>query len=212
MYINTMPIILASASPRRKLLLEQVGIVPKVIPSPVEEEGFLKDIDNPSRIVESLARAKAQWVIDRTTLPRVAVLAADTVVTLEGKLLGKPADAGEARAMLSSLSGSVHQVWTGVCVAVKSRKLEMRTWSCCTEVEFRKISGEEIDAYVLTGEPFDKAGGYGIQGMASGFVRTVRGSYTNVVGLPLAETIQTLIELEVIRPGTTQSLTTQSSL
>lgn len=200
MYENIMPLILASSSPRRRYLLERAGITFQVIPSRLDEESCAGGFASLPGVVEFLAQKKAESVIERRAWFHGAVLAADTVVTLGERILGKPASVDEAREMLRQLSNRTHRVWTGVCIVAKLRNVERWIWSCCTEVEFRNLSDEEIEAYIATGEPFDKAGGYGIQGIASGFVKNIKGSYTNVVGLPLAETIQALIDLKVIRP------------
>lgn len=185
---NAPAIILASASPRRQALLASAGIALRVDPPRVDEA--LLPGEAPAAAAERLAQAKAAEVFGRN--PGDLVLAADTLVALGAEILGKPASAEEAVAMLERLSGETHAVVTGV--ALLGPGVEAR-FHARTEVEFRPLSAEEIRAYVRSGEPLDKAGAYGIQGGAAAFVRTIRGSYTNVVGLPLAECVERLRRL-----------------
>lgn len=180
-------IVLASASPRRKELLHQAGIQFDIIISNVKEVITKTD---PAGVVEELssqkARAVAQKVKDGTI-----VIGADTVVALDGKILGKPADVPEAVDMLRALQGRTHQVYTGVTLLEKRSGSErVCTFSECTQVEMYPVSEEEINAYVATGEPMDKAGAYGIQGRAGVFVKRITGDYNNVVGLPIARLYQ----------------------
>jgi septum formation protein len=177
---------LASASPRRAELLKQVGLEFRVLPSRVEERRRPREAA--AAYVKRLARDKAADVLERLCrrgLRSGRVLGADTVVVLAGRVLEKPRDAAEARAMLARLSGHRHQVLTGVSLIDVGTR---RTQSVVelTEVEFRRLAPVEIAAYVATGEPLDKAGAYGIQGAAAAFVRRIEGCYFNVVGLPLA--------------------------
>jgi septum formation protein len=174
-------LVLASASPRRLDLLRTIGLDPVVRPvdadeAPLPGEGA---IDHVTRLAEMKARAGGG--------PGAAevVLAADTIVALDGVLLGKPADADEARRTLRSLSGRSHEVHTGVTV-----RSTTGAWTTVvtTAVRFRDLTDAEIDWYVRTGEPLDKAGAYGIQGAAAVFVTSIDGSASNVIGLPLAET------------------------
>jgi len=161
-----MKIVLASASPRRRLLMEMLGVRElEVIPSLGEET--VRPEWSPRRTVESLSRAKA---------------GADTVVELDGAILGKPRDEEDAFRMLRSLSGREHRVYTGVTAISPERSL---TRSERTAVTFRALSDGEIRAYIATGEPMDKAGAYGIQGIGSLFIPRVEGDYFNVMGLPL---------------------------
>lgn len=178
-------LILASASPRRQELLASAGIDFRIDPARVEEE--ILPGEGPEAAAMRLATAKAKEVLGRN--PGALVLAADTLVAVGGEILGKPRSACEAEAMLSRLSDESHQVITGV--ALLGQGLDKR-FSVTTQVEFRPLAPEEIRAYVRSGEPMDKAGAYGIQGGAAGFVRAIRGSYTNVVGLPLAECLEAL--------------------
>ncbi len=171
-------LILASASPRRRELLERFGrefiIDPAVAPEnpPVGA--------TPSETVAALAAAKAREVAARR--PGDVVIGADTIVSLDGVILGKPADAEEASRMLHALSGRAHRVYTGVAVA---RDGELLTGVEMTRVCFRPLTDAEIDAYIATGEPLDKAGAYGYQGLAGLFVERIEGDYFSVVGLPL---------------------------
>lgn len=175
-------LILASASPRRRELLAQAGFVFEVAPADVSE--FRKPGEDPIHFVGRLAREKAEAVISHQAVtPDTIILGADTIVVVDEEVLGKPQDAADAARMLRMLSGRTHQVITGVCL-VKGRKRE-----CAAEVtfvRFNTLSDEEIDAYVATGEPLDKAGAYAIQGRASRWVPRIHGCYFNVVGLPLA--------------------------
>lgn len=172
-------IVLASASPRRKELLERLGYSLTICPSDIDETPFTGE--EPIEFAERMAAAKAA---DHKGL----LVAADTVVHVGGEILGKPTSQTDAVRMLERLSGRNHIVTTGVCVGRSLRKI----FSVSTRVCFRHLKPEEIHDYVATGEPMDKAGGYGIQGMAACFVLTVDGSYTNVVGLPLAEVVRAL--------------------
>ncbi|MEN8719031.1 MAG: Maf family protein [Oceanococcaceae bacterium] len=184
-------LILASASPRRRELLDQLGWPCRVEPADIDERPGADEA--PLAHVERLARAKARVIAARD--PRALVLAADTIVVLDGQILGKPADDADAVRMLRSLSGSTHQVMTGVAVAQSTRTLsEVQT----STVRFRALTEEDIRDYVSSGEPRDKAGAYGIQGPAGRFVEHLSGSYTGVMGLPLCHTERLL--LSFLRP------------
>ena len=174
-----MKLILASQSPRRRELLARMGLDFTVISPRIDEDSF-SDPD-PAALVRTLSREKA-LAVAREQDPETLVIAADTVVVLDGQALGKPGDEAEAFAMLSALSGRSHAVWTGVTVCQGSRA---DTEAECTQVTFRPLTGEEIRHYVATGEPMDKAGAYGIQGFGSLLVEGIRGDYFNVVGLPV---------------------------
>lgn len=183
-------IVLASASPRRAELLASAGIRFAVIPSRIIEERLAGE--PPDVFVRRLAAAKARDVAAGRT--EGFVLAADTDVVLDGEVLGKPRDAGDARTMLEQLSGRVHDVVTGFEVYdVPGRRADGRVVR--TRVEFAALTRAEVDAYVATGEPMGKAGGYAIQGRAAGMIRRIEGSYTNVVGLPLREVLETLARM-----------------
>lgn len=174
-------LVLASASPRRREMLQQLGIRFEVDPANVDET--VARGEKPADYVLRIAQAKAYRVAakDRSAL----VLAADTIVVLGTEILGKPRDEADAREMLKRLSGQQHVVMTAIAFDGAER-LSLRV---DTRVRFRALSDREIAWYVGTGEPLDKAGAYGIQGLAANFVLSVEGSYTNVVGLPLAETV-----------------------
>jgi septum formation protein len=186
------PLVLASGSPRRAELLRQIGIAFEVrLPAePVDETP--RDAEVPADYVLRLAVEKAAAVA--RGLPERVVLAADTTVVLDGRILGKPADRAEAVAMLLALQGRAHEVLTGIAV---QRADAVRSALSRTLVRFRAIERAEAEAYWETGEGADKAGGYGIQGIGAIFAETLQGSYSNVVGLPLAETERLLRELGV---------------
>lgn len=175
-----MNIILASQSPRRKELLERMGLKGfKTISPDIDEEAF--DGLPPEELVRKLSSEKALAVSGRVT-ENDLVIAADTVVALDGAILGKPSDDLEAFKMLSTLSGVRHQVHTGVTVC---RGTEKVTEHEVTDVVFRELSSEEIECYIKTGEPMDKAGAYGIQGYGALLVERINGDYYNVMGLPV---------------------------
>ena len=180
-------IVLASASPRRAELLRQLGLAFTTVESGVTEEH--DDESNPARLAEALALRKARDVASRSG--DVLIIAADTVVCVDGLLLGKPRDEAEAREMLRRLSGRQHEVLTGVA-GIDNRTSRIATHVEKTTVWMRSIADEELNWYVQSGEPFDKAGGYGIQGQAAVFVERLAGCYFNVVGLPLAALWQML--------------------
>jgi septum formation protein len=175
---------LASASPRRSELLRQIGVPFEIRPGDVPEQPIAGEA--PEAYVRRLAEAKAEAVW-RTLAAheRAPVLAADTAVVLDGAVLGKPADAADAAAMIERLSGRSHRVLTAVALRTAEGVASLL---CDSEVRFRATTAEERVAYCTTGEPLDKAGGYGIQGYAAVFVENLRGSYSGVVGLPLCET------------------------
>ena len=174
-------IILASASPRRAFLLKQIGLDFQVIPSCVEEiaDSHLE----PQELVLKLAKRKAQAV--SREYPQAIVLGADTIVCCEGRVLGKPRNKEEAAEMLSFLSGRVHEVVSGV-VLQRLLPESVRGEAVTTRVKFRNLTDEEIMGYIASGEPFDKAGAYGIQGLGALLVEKIDGCYFNVVGLPLS--------------------------
>ena len=186
-------LILASASPRRKYLLEQAGLRFRVVPSPFDESRV--PADEPSRYERRLAEAKAAYVA--ALHPASWVIGADTIVADGHRLLGKPSSPDEARRMLVRLAGKTHQVHTGFCIR---RQLDTVRYvdAVCTDVTFKELSAPEIDWYIRSGEPFDKAGAYAIQGIGTFLVRRINGSYSNVVGLPVCEVVEILIREGVL--------------
>jgi septum formation protein len=184
-------LILASASPRRRELLERLGPVLEVVPADVDETP-LPD-EKPADYARRVAAAKCDAVADGLPADRgLAVLGADTTVIIEETILGKPADDAEARAMLLRLAGRRHEVVTAYTLRFGARRLDR---AVTTLVAMRALQPAEIDAYVASGEGRDKAGAYAVQGIAAAFVTELRGSLTNVVGLPLAEVLADLLAL-----------------
>lgn len=182
-------IILASASPRRRELLEQGGIPFTVIPSQAEEK---ITTEQPGQAVEELSYLKCNDIYEKS-LGDILVIGADTVVASEGKILGKPSSQKDAVKMLQSLQGREHEVYTGVTImAREGNENRKKTFHEKTKVVFYPMSDEEIRSYVNTGEPMDKAGAYGIQGKSAVFIKEISGDYNNVVGLPLARLYQEL--------------------
>lgn len=169
-----MQIILGSASPRRKEILENAGVCFTVCPADVDES---TDIRDPSEMVRELSRRKTNAL----DAGEAIVITADTVVAIDGEILGKPKNEEDARRMLRLLSGRVHQVFTGVSVKYKDT---VETFCEKTDVYFKEIDDAAIDAYVRSGEPMDKAGAYAIQGRGAVFIEKIDGDYLNVVGLP----------------------------
>ncbi len=183
-----MTLVLASASPRRRDLLEQLGVAYRCDPADIDESRL--GGEKPAEYVLRMAREKALAVAARYPAGEVAVLAADTSVVIDEDVLGKPVDHFDGLGMLARLSGRAHQVLTAVCLHTRSGESLERVVS--TDVNFVQLTREQCEAYLATDEPWDKAGGYAIQGLAGAFVRSIEGSYSNVVGLPLAETWQLL--------------------
>ena len=186
-----MQVILASASPRRLALLQQIGIEAKVCPADFDEVSGSAVQAEDVVLANAIGKCKAVVKIKGDSLP---VIAADTVVLAEGVILGKPQNEEEAVEMLKQLSGKTHKVMTGIAV---SHAGEMLAEVCETEVVFRELTDEEIKKYVATGEPLDKAGAYGIQGMGAVLVEKINGCYNNVVGLPLTRLQLILAKLGV---------------
>jgi septum formation protein len=200
--MNSRPrLVLASASPRRAELLAAIGVRFEVSPAGIDET--IRPHEAPHDYVARLARAKATAVV----APGTVVVAADTTVVIDDEILGKPADADEARSMLSRLAGRAHEVQTGVAVAVDPSpdtidvllggrdSAAVVDTVVTTHVWMGDLTGETIDWYVDTGEPLDKAGAYGIQGIGGMFVQYLHGNYQNVVGLPLADLDELLGEV-----------------
>lgn len=180
-------LILASASPRRLELLAAQGIVPDAVIAADIDETPLKN-EKAKAMVLRLAQAKAKAIAEKH--PDSFVLAADTTVAVGRRILGKPENESEARAFLKLLSGRNHRVWGGIALATPQRKTVTR--AVCTTVKFKHLSQREIDSYIASGEWQGKAGGYGIQGRAGAFVASNNGSYTNIVGLSIYDTMNIL--------------------
>ena len=191
--MNGAKLILASKSPRRRYLLKQAGLDFSVIPSFFDEASV--PLSTPATHVRQLAEYKAADVAGN--YPDSWVIGADTIVLINGMILGKPGSSGEAGAMLKSLSGRTHQVLTGYCICCKAKE-RWHSETIHTDVTFKRLSDAEIQWYIHTGEPFDKAGAYAIQGLGTFLVKSINGSYTNVVGLPVCEVIEFLIKEGVI--------------
>lgn len=187
----TTNLILASGSPRRKLLLEQLAIIFEIQPPDVDESEVTGEA--PEIYVTRLAKKKAQSVAEKHDSGAV-ILAADTTVVLHGNILGKPESKEHGLQMLNELSGTRHEVLTGVSICSGSRT---ETFCVSTEVTFRHLEEKEIAWYWETGEPHDKAGSYGLQGAGAAFVETLTGSYSNVIGLPLSETVLMLRDFSI---------------
>ena len=180
-------IILASASPRRREIMNQIGILFEVMPSVGEE---VTTESAPDKVVCELSAQKAAEILEKTE-GAVVVLGADTIVAHNGRILGKPIDAEDAKRMIASYAGDTHEVFTGVTVLVRDADGTMKksSFAVRTGVRVRSMSEAEIDWYVATKEPLDKAGAYGIQGKFAPFIEGIDGDYYNVVGFPIATVI-----------------------
>jgi septum formation protein len=190
---SALNLILASASPRRKDLLTDLGVRFQVLPSSVEETPL--EGETPAAQVRRLAEAKARDVA--RTVSGSWVLGADTIVVIDGEILGKPETIEDAVRMLSTLANRIHTVYTGYALVDPTPPHHARVRHVSSSVHIRALTREEIEAYVGSGEPMDKAGAYAIQGIGAAIVQAVTGSYTNVVGLPLCEVAQDLKELGI---------------
>lgn len=193
-YIQKAAVILASRSPRRKYLLEQAGLDFEIIPSRFEEDSI--PVAAPESYAGTLSRAKADDIA--VQYPDRWIIGADTIVLIDGIILGKPKDRPAARDMLLRLSGQTHQVYTGFTICCLKRGI-CHTEVVCTDVTFKALSKDEIEWYIRTDEPFDKAGAYAIQGLGTSLVKHINGSYTNVVGLPVCEVMDFLIHQGVLQ-------------
>ena len=187
------PLILASASPRRKEILRKINLTFDIVPSGVNED-YTNGL-NPPQMAEQWALEKARSV--SSPHPDKDVIGADTIVVLDDTILGKPTDADDAKRMLTTLSGKIHTVYTGVALRCDSAGAE-ESFVASTRVTFYSLGEEAIDRYVATGDPMDKAGAYGIQDTSACFVKKIDGCYNNVVGFPLAQFVQ-LIGQESVR-------------
>ena len=191
--VNGPGLILASQSPRRRYLLQQAGIEFSVVPSSFDENSVKPS--SPDVYVRQLAESKARDISEQYA--DSWVIGADTIVYIDGRILGKPGSKVEARDMLDRLSGKTHQVLTGYCICCH-RIGRFFSDVVKTEVRFKKLTPGEINWYINSGEPFDKAGAYAIQGIGTFLVRRINGSYTNVVGLPVCEVVEFLINEKII--------------
>jgi septum formation protein len=186
-------LILASKSPRRSDLLEKAGLTFSIVPSDFDESSVA--MSDPESYVKRLARSKAIDISKK--YPDSWVLGADTIVLIDDSILGKPGSKDEARSMLKQLSGKTHQVITGYCLCCQTKN-DIISETVKTDVRFKTLSDSEIEWYIQTGEPFDKAGAYAIQGIGTFLVKSINGSYANVVGLPVCEVIEFLINEGVV--------------
>jgi septum formation protein len=191
--VKNSSLILASKSPRRRYLLEQAGLEFSVIPSNFKENSI--PLSSPESYVRRLAEAKAKDISQR--YPASWVIGADTIVFIDNTMLGKPGSRPEARKMLWRLSGKTHQVLTGYCICCEAMG-RCFSETIKTDVCFKELTGLQIDWYIDSGEPFDKAGAYAIQGIGTFLVKRIHGSYTNVVGLPVCEVLEFLINEGVV--------------
>ena len=190
---STASFILASASPRRRELFQSIGLKFKIIPAHVNENYLAGE--SPRQHVKRLSIDKAMVIARK--YPEAWVLGADTIVVIDGLILGKPKNESQARKMLRKLSGREHKVFTGFSIAHVAAKI-YQTKVIQSAVQFKTISPKEMDWYVSCDEPYDKAGGYAVQGKGAYFIQSIRGSYTNVIGLPLCEVLETLKKMGTI--------------
>ncbi len=199
-YFKGHPVVLASGSPRRKELLEQIGIKARIKPSTQEENA---QADTPGELVQELSAVKAQDIAAGCEAGTV-VIGADTVVVLENEILGKPQTEDRAIEMIQKLQGRAHQVYTGVTVILCMENGEKYgvSFAECTDVELWPMTEDEILGYAQSGEPLDKAGAYGIQGSFAAYIKGIRGDYTNVVGLPLGRLVHEMNMLLTENGGT----------
>lgn len=187
--MTALPIYLASKSPRRRMLLKRLGLKFKSLPPNISEDVKEK---NPKLLAIKLAQLKVASVEKK--IRRGIVVGVDTIVVLNGKILGKPRNKEDARRMLYLLNGKEHRVISGICILRKPYYSSITTAELTT-VKFRKLSNHEIEKYLRTKEPYDKAGAYGIQGRAGFFIEKINGCYFNVVGLPIAKLLNSLAKL-----------------
>ncbi len=193
-HISQEPIILASQSPRRKELLEQAGLIFKIMAAEIDEDAV--PLAPPRDYVKNLSRIKADHIAKG--LENHWVIGADTIVVVEGNILGKPKTREDSIRMLTRLNNKQHSVFTGFTICNHTRG-EVITKAIETKVTFKNLSERQIQWYAATEEPYDKAGGYGIQGIGAFLVRKISGSYSNVVGLPVCEVIETLTNFGIIQ-------------
>ena len=192
-----MEIILASKSPRRKELLSTIVNDFKIIESTFDESSI--KINNPKKLVKALAQGKCEKVFNKTTGVR-CVIGADSIVVVNNKILGKPKTEEKAKEMLRLISGTKHQVLTGMCIkyTFDNELVSQLSFVCSSTVYFKKLDEKEIEEYVNSKEPLDKAGAYAIQGLAGKFVEKINGSFHNIVGLPVAQLYSVLKQENII--------------
>lgn len=195
MFTTRVPLILASASPRRQEFLHQLGLEFDTLPASIDETP--RDGELPAAFARRMANSKAEHVAGLH--PEACIIAADTVVCLDGVIFGKPADATEALAMLLRLQGHVHQVISGLALVLRCRAIHECTTET-TRVRFDHFAEPILKAYVNSGDPLDKAGAYGIQSQGTFLVRDIDGSYSNVVGLPVNQLLRLLLAYDLIQP------------
>jgi len=194
--ISSEQIVLASASPRRAELLTRMGLPFDSAPAGIEEIIFPNE--SPRRHVLRLSKEKTLFV--SKAYPNAWVIGADTIVFMNGEIIGKPATPEDARIILAKLSDRKHEVFTGFCIMNAKKKI-MSCEVARSSVIFRKLDVDEISWYTRTSEPYDKAGAYAVQGMSAAFIREIKGSFTNVMGLPMCELVEKLKDLGAIRFG-----------
>lgn len=194
MFTTCYPLILASASPRRQEFLSRLGLQHRIVPADIDETSYTGE--SPHDFCRRMATAKAQQVAE--AFPDACVIGADTVVALNERIFGKPSDAREAMETLRILQGRTHQVITGFAIVLKKCEIEVED-SATTLVTFDRFSDAVLQAYVDSGEPMDKAGAYGIQGRGGFLIRTIHGSCSNVVGLPVNAVVRLLLKHHLLR-------------
>ncbi len=197
MYKTNAPLVLASASPRRSELLSRLGLVFDIAASNLEEQG---DGPDPAESAMEWARQKAVASARKLGKGECFYLGADTIVVIDGLIIGKPGSPGEAADLLRALSGRWHRVVSGYCISRPARGDEVAR-SVSSKVKIKELEQAEIEAYVSTGEPLDKAGAYAVQGTGAFMVERIEGSYTNVIGLPLSEVTDDFKRLGIIEPA-----------
>jgi len=195
MFIASCPFILASSSPRRQEFLSLLGLEYRTIPSDIDETPETEEL--PADFARRMAKAKAVQI--SAAHPESCVIGADTVVALDRTIFGKPRDRQDALAILKILQGKTHKVITAFAVVMQQRAIE-EVWASTTLVTFDTFTDNILQAYVDSEEPLDKAGAYGIQGKGTFLVRSITGSYSNVVGLPLNEVVQILLQHQLLKP------------
>lgn len=196
MFVAACPLVLASASPRRHALLQSLGLSFSCVPAEIDETPYAGEA--PADFAMRMARSKAE-AASKSQPPSVCVVAADTVVAMQDRILGKPKDHAEALSFLSQLNGQMHTVITGYCVLARFRNLDF-TGHVRTRVQFGQFEENVLAAYAAGSEPMDKAGAYAMQGTGCFLVSAVSGSSTNVIGLPVEEVVQILLEHQLIAP------------